>query len=147
MIRLAAFACGLLCGIGLCVSALFQPQLLHRFLSPAETWDPELGVALVTAFVVAVLAFAVTRRLTRPLLGGEFDPLSGVPSWKWIVGGVLFGLGWGVAGYFPAAALVSLGMFAPGAVIFLASALVGMVLHDLVTKRSWLTIMGLRSGG
>jgi uncharacterized membrane protein YedE/YeeE len=147
MIRLIALACGILCGIGLYIAALFQPVQSLHFLTPGETWDPTLGITLLSALIVAAVVFVITLRVPSPLFGGEAEPVAGIPSWKLMVGGMLFGLGWGLAGYFPSAAVVSLGLFAPGAAIFLVSALAGMVLHNLITDRSWLTTKGLRSGG
>lgn len=147
MIRLAALACGILCGIGLYMGALFQPLLSHRFLSPAGAWDPTFGIAMISALGVAALVVLVTPSARRPLIGQESVPIPHVPFWKLLVGGALFGLGWGLAGYFPSAAVVSLGLFAPGAAIFLASVLAGMVLYNLITDRSWMTMKKLRSGG
>ena len=92
------------------------------------------GAATLAALVVAALVLALSRPLTRPLLGGEAEPVAPAGTAKVVLGDLMFGLGWGLAGYFPLAALVALGVFAPGAAIFLAAVLVGMILHDLVAK-------------
>lgn len=133
MTRLAALACGLLCGIGLIASGLFQPSLLRGFLNPVAAWDPTLGLGLLSALGVAVIIFTATQHLSNPVLGGEKEPITDGQVWKVVVGGVLFGVGWGLAGYYPLAALVSLGLFAPGAAIFLASVLGGVFLHDFLS--------------
>jgi len=147
MIRLAALFCGLLCGAGLILSGLFQPTLLQGAMNPAGTWDMTLGLGLLSAFGMAALVLALTRGLSRPVLGGETEPLTEGQTGKAVVGGVLFGLGWGFAGFFPLGAIVAIGLFAPGPAIFLATVIGGMILHDLVANRGRLRIEGLRSGG
>jgi len=147
MIRLAALFCGLLCGVGLILSGLFQPGLLQDLLSPDGVGDMTLGLGLLSAVGVAALVLVLTRGLSLPLLGGENERPAAGQTGKAVVGGVLFGLGWGLAGFFPLAALAALGLFAPGAAVFLASVLGGMVLHDLFANRGRFRAEGLRSRG
>ena len=47
-----------------------------------------------------------------------------------VTGGLLFGMGWGIAGFCPGPALVALGSGMGSAGIFVAAMLVGMVVHD-----------------
>ena len=147
MIRLAALLCGILCGAGVILSGLFQPDLLRGFVGPEQAWDMSLGLGLLSALCVAAVILALTRRLSRPLLGAAAEPVEKMLTGRTVAGGVLFGLGWGLSGYFPLAALVAFGFFAPGAVIFLTSVLVGMILCDLVESGGWPGIKGLRSRG
>lgn len=132
MIRLVALACGLMCGAGFLISGLYDPALVVDI--PKREGGPlAFGLALfASVFVASLLA---TLRLPRqaPLLGGEEEPL---PVWKGrtaLVSAALFGVGWGLSGYVPLTALVSAGALSPGGPIFLISALVGMVLVDVVT--------------
>jgi uncharacterized membrane protein YedE/YeeE len=129
MIRLAALFCGLVCGAGVILSGLFHPADLS-----GSARGLSLGLTVLSALVVAALVLALTRPLRRPLLGGEAEPDTPARTPKAVLGDLLFGLGLGLAGYFPLAALVALGVFAPGAAIFLVAVLVGMILHDLVAK-------------
>jgi uncharacterized membrane protein YedE/YeeE len=131
MIRLAALLCGLVCGAGVFLSGLFQPAVLSGALG---VWALSLGAATLAALAVAALVLALSRPLNRPLLGGEAEPVAPAGTAKAVLGDLMFGFGWGLAGYFPLAALVALGVFAPGAAIFLVAVLVGMILHDLVAK-------------
>lgn len=147
MIRIAALICGLLCGIGLVVSGLFRPAMLQEFANPAGPWYPALGLGLLAAILAAFLAFLTARRLVRPVLGGQEEEFARGPMLKLVAGGVLFGLGWGLSGYFPLAALVSLGAFAPGAGIFLISVVGGMIANDLIANRGRLDLKRLRSMG
>ena len=147
MIRLAALFCGLLCGAGLILSGLFQPTLLQGLLNPDAERDLTLGLGLLSATGAAALVLALTRGLSRPVLGGQGEPLVDVPIGKAVSGGVLFGLGWGFSGFFPLAALVAIGLFAPGAAVFLVSMLAGMILHDIGANRGRIRLDRLRSSG
>lgn len=148
MIRLVALACGILCGIGMGLSGLIDPSRVQGFLIPKGPWDPTLGLGLLGVVAVAWVVLLITRRALPPLLGGEAEAGAVAQGSRLLAGSALFGLGWGLAGYFPLAALVQLGAFAPGAFIFLASVLAGMILHDLATnKHRWPGAGGRRSGG
>lgn len=142
MIRLVALACGLLCGAGFVVSGLYDPALLHSFLMPQATRAFSLGLGLLVALVTAGLVVTLSGSRDAPLLGGQVEPEHGAKGWKRMVSGVLFGLGWGLAGYFPLAAMVSAGMFSPGAAIFLVSVLAGILVFDVLAGD-----IGPKSGG
>ncbi|MEN9409241.1 MAG: hypothetical protein RL216_1215 [Pseudomonadota bacterium] len=147
MIRLAALFCGLLCGAGLILSGLFQPTRLQGLLTPDGERDLTLGLGLLSALLAAGIVLTLTHRLSRPLLGGPGEPLATAPIGKALLGGVLFGVGWGLSGYFPLAALVAIGLFAPGAAVFLASMLAGMVLYDIGANRGRFRFDRIRSSG
>jgi uncharacterized membrane protein YedE/YeeE len=133
MIRLAALAFGVLCGIGFTLAGLHAPARLVGFVLPVERWDPTLGIGMLTAVLVAMVILKVTSGLHRPVLGGDVEQVAVLAEWKSLAGAGLFGLGWGLAGYHPFGALVSAGLFAPGAVVFLTSVLAGMIGHDVLT--------------
>jgi uncharacterized protein len=53
-----------------------------------------------------------------------------------VLGSVLFGIGWGLAGFCPGPALVALGMGQTKAVVFVAAMLVGMAGFSLLERRA-----------
>lgn len=112
MIRLAALFCGLLCGTGLMLSGLFQPTRLQGFLTPDGARDLTLGIGLLSVWGAGLLVVTLTHRLSRPRLGGQGVTLVEVPTGKALLGGVLFGFGWGLSGYFPLAAIAAIGLAA-----------------------------------
>lgn len=133
MIRLVALACGLFCGAGFVISGLYDPALLSTFVMPQGTWTFSLGLGLLIALVVAGLVITLVGNREAPLLGGQWEPVAGGSGWKPKASALLFGLGWGLAGYIPLTAVVSAGTLSPGAVIFLTSVLSGMIISDLLT--------------
>lgn len=137
---LIALLAGLVFGLGLLTSGMTDPAKVQGFLDLFGRWDPSLAFVMGGAIVVAIGAFAVAKRRAaagRKSWSGEPIELStsNAIDARLIGGGVLFGIGWGLAGFCPGPALVALsGGFGP-ALWFVPAMLVGMVLHDVVSQR------------
>ncbi len=137
---LAALLSGLLFGLGLTVSGMVNPAKVLGFLDFAGHWDPSLALVMVSAIPVAALGFAVGRRRRTPLYSPAFSgsAKSRVDA-RLVSGAVLFGIGWGLAGFCPGPALASLGFGGWRVLVFVAAMLAGMaafsVLNRLVLTR------------
>ena len=106
---LASSAAGLLFGFGLALSGMTRPRKVLGFLDVAGHWDPSLAFVLGGAVVVATIAFRVVLRRNAPLLAASFDlPKNRAIDAPLIGGALLFGIGWGIAGYCPGPALAQL---------------------------------------
>ena len=145
MIRLAALACGLVCGIGLVLSGMADPAQVQAFLRPGAGWDPTFGLALVAAVAVTFVGVILHRRGPHATAGSaaSTDTLEA----RLIAGSLIFGLGWGLSGFSPGTALVAAGQFVGDGALFAAAALIGMLLHDLTTIRGRANMKNLRSRG
>lgn len=122
---------GLVFGVGLIAGGMTQPAKVKGFLDLFGAWDPSLGLVMGGAIAVGVFAFAAARRRSRSWTGDAIElPSSTVIDRRLIGGGVLFGIGWGIAGFCPGPALVALGGGFGQAGLFVAAMLVGMVAHD-----------------
>ena len=133
---LIAAAAGLLFGAGLAVSGMFDPAKVLGFLNlaslPAGAWDPSLAFVMAGALAVTLPAFLLARRWAHPLAAAQFhEPARGSVDGKLILGALLFGLGWGIAGYCPGPALAALPFGAPGTLVFVAAMVAGLMLPDL----------------
>ena len=127
---------GLVFGIGLIASGMTDPAKVKGFLDLAGAWDPSLGLVMGGAIAVGVGAFALAKRRKRSWTGERIElSTSTVIDARLIGGGVLFGVGWGVAGYCPGPALVALGSGSASAGLFVLAMLAGMALHDRVLKK------------
>lgn len=131
--RIATLASGLLFGFGLAWATMIRPESVLAFL----TFD-DLGLLLVLGCAVGVnlLVFQVLPRLrARALLGGAFETRPFRISRQSALGGVLFGLGWGICGVCPGPALsgVGAGLVSGNGdlLIALAAILLGALLHGL----------------
>ncbi|GIZ53144.1 YeeE/YedE family protein [Noviherbaspirillum aridicola] len=137
---LMSFAAGLVFGLGLILSGMTDPAKVIGFLDLAGEWDPSLAFVMGGAVLVGAFAFHRAGRLTRAWLGDAFRmPGATRIDRRLVLGSLTFGVGWGLAGYCPGPALVSVSLGGKP-LIFLAAMLAGMLIHDiqdrLVSARS-----------
>jgi len=131
-----SFICGLLFGIGLIISGMADPAKVLGFLDLAGRWDPSLIFVMGGAILIGFLAFSYVGRRKTTLLGKAVKlPAATRIDRRLVLGSVLFGAGWGLAGLCPGPALVALGMGLPKALCFVAAMLAGMGLFELIERR------------
>ena len=135
MHRLTEFAIGLLFGLGLILAGMTDPGKVIGFLDLAGTWDPSLALVMGGAIAVGVGAFAVARRRTVAFLGGAMHlPSASAIDRRLVVGSLVFGAGWGLAGFCPGPSLVALAQGLMPALLFVVAMLVGMLGYELWTQ-------------
>lgn len=136
MTTIIAAIVGLVFGLGLLVSGMADPHKVLGFLDLAGAWDPSLALVMGGAIAVGLPGFALARQRQRSLLGEAMQlPASKALDAQLVVGSVLFGIGWGLAGYCPGPALVGITAGMESAAIFSAAMLAGMVLFGLWQAR------------
>jgi uncharacterized membrane protein YedE/YeeE len=134
--RLAEFGVGLLFGIGLILAGMTDPSKVLGFLDLAGLWDPSLAFVMGGAILVSLGAFTLAKKRTTSFLGGAMRlPTSRDIDKRLVTGSLLFGAGWGLAGFCPGPALVSLGTGNPKAVVFVVAMLAGMALFEVLERR------------
>jgi uncharacterized protein len=135
MLPFTAFCSGLVFGIGLIVAGMTNPAKVLSFLDLAGNWDPSLALVMGGAIAVGIPAFIVARRRTRSVLGAPMQiPTARKLDRRCFAGSLMFGCGWGIAGFCPGPALVSLGSGQIKAAVFVAAMLAGMALFELVER-------------
>ncbi|VAW03776.1 GENE II AND X PROTEINS [hydrothermal vent metagenome] len=123
---------GLLFGAGLAVSGMADPSRVRGFLDVFGNWDPTLMFVMGAAVLVMAIAWFFQRRLSSPLISPQFSlPGTSKLDARLVVGAVLFGVGWGIAGLCPGPALIGLILKPASAVIFVAAMLLGMALFQI----------------
>jgi uncharacterized membrane protein YedE/YeeE len=133
---LSEFLIGLLFGFGLILSGMTDPGKVVGFLDLFGTWDPSLAFVMGGAIAVGVLAFGMARKRTTNFLGGAMRlPTSSDINARLVVGSLLFGAGWGLAGFCPGPALVSLGAGQDKAVVFVIAMVLGMLAFEVLERR------------
>ena len=136
MHRLSEFLVGLLFGLGLLLSGMTDPGKVLGFLDLFGQWDPSLAFVMGGAIVVGFFAFAVAKTRTTNFLGGALSlPKSNVIDKRLVIGGLLFGAGWGLAGFCPGPALVSMAAGQTQALIFVIAMVVGMIGFQLIERK------------
>jgi uncharacterized membrane protein YedE/YeeE len=137
MDKLFGFFSGLVFGLGLILAGMTQPLKVKGFLDLAGAWDPSLAFVMGGAIAFAAVAFARAARRTRSWTGAPMEiPGSRAIDARLIFGGVLFGTGWGIAGFCPGPAIVALGSGMGAAGLFVAAMLLGMLVHDRLLARA-----------
>jgi uncharacterized protein len=124
---------GLIFGIGLIISGMTDPAKVLGFLDLAGHWNPSLALVMVGAISIASLAFAVAKRRTTTYLSLPMHlPASKHIDRRLIMGSVLFGIGWGLAGICPGPALVMAGSGASKGWLFVGLMLIGMAIFEVI---------------
>jgi uncharacterized membrane protein YedE/YeeE len=113
---IAAFATGLIFGIGLILSGMADPAKVQNFLDLAGQFDPSLAFVMAGA----IAAFHLPTK-------SEIDT-------RLVAGAAIFGIGWGLAGFCPGPAIVSLGIGTQGAIVFVLFMLAGIAASAWTTR-------------
>ncbi|GAA0839348.1 hypothetical protein DET50_12822 [Marinobacter pelagius] len=132
---LASLFAGLIFGFGLILSGMANPEKVLGFLDIAGLWDPSLAFVMGGAIIVGVVAFAVARRRTLSFLGFNMK----IPSHthidkRLVIGSLMFGIGWGIAGICPGPGIVALGAGETKAAVFVVSMVAGMAIFELIER-------------
>lgn len=130
---LAIYASGVLFAIGLGVAGMTDANTVLAFLDLAGGWDPSLGFVMIGAISVHALLYPRILGGT-PLFSQEFSlPTRSDINARLIGGAALFGIGWGLGGYCPGPAIVSLVTFTHEALVFVGAMIVGMGLFQALS--------------
>lgn len=133
--RLTEFLVGLLFGLGLMLSGMTDPGKVIGFLDLFGAWDPSLALVMGGAILVGFFAFTIAKKRTTTFLGGVLRIPSNMDiDKKLLVGSLLFGAGWGLAGFCPGPALVSMADGQPKALVFVLAMLAGMLGFELMDR-------------
>lgn len=135
--RLTEFLVGLLFGLGLMLSGMTDPGKVLGFLDLFGSWDPSLALVMGGAIAIGLMAFGLAKKRTMNFLGGAMRlPTSNQIDRRLVVGAMLFGAGWGLAGFCPGPALVSMASGQIKAALFVAFMLIGMIMFEVFDRRS-----------
>lgn len=134
---LSAFVSGLLFAVGLAWSGMTDTRKVIGFLDVAGNWDPSLLFVMGGAVAAFSALYWTSRRVQRvPIHGGGFSlPAKTTLDASLVLGSILFGIGWGIGGYCPGPALVSLGGAAPQTLSFVAAMVAGFAIVRLIRER------------
>jgi uncharacterized membrane protein YedE/YeeE len=135
MASVFAFVAGLVFGLGLVVAGMANPAKILAFLDIAGKWDPSLALVMVGAIAVGLAAFSLARRRTMSALGLPMQLPRATPlDARLVAGSIVFGIGWGLAGFCPGPAIVALGAGYTKAAVFVAAMLLGMCAFELIQR-------------
>jgi uncharacterized protein len=127
-ITLAAIT-GALFAAGLVLGGMTQPRKVLAFLDFGGAWDPSLAFVMLGAVLTHAIAYRLIRGRPTPLFADAFQiPMRSEIDRRLIGGASLFGIGWGLGGYCPGPAVVSLAGGSLQPLVFVLMMAIGMVL-------------------
>jgi uncharacterized membrane protein YedE/YeeE len=141
-----AYVCGLAFAVGLGVSGMTHPSKVLAFLDFTGDWDPSLAVVMASGVLVNLVCFRLAARRGAPLLAPSFALPARTAVDRALVGGAaLFGVGWGLGGFCPGPAIVSVVTGATPVVAFVVAMLLAMGVFDAMEKAANTTAVAKRA--
>lgn len=137
MKHLITYLTGLVFGVGISMSGMANPAKVLNFFDVAGAWDPSLMFVMGGAVVVTFIGYRlVFKRYDSPAFEPNFNvPSSRIIDAKLVGGSLVFGVGWGIAGFCPGGALPALGAGKPDVWIFTAALLAGIFTAKFLMKQ------------
>ncbi len=136
MQRVIEFVLGLTFGLGLLISGMTDPGKVQGFLDLAGAWDPSLAFVMGGGVIVGLLGFSLAKKRTMSISGAPFQwPEMSQIDRPLMLGSLMFGVGWGLAGFCPGPALVAMAFGSDKALVFVLAMMVGVVMFDRFKKR------------
>ena len=134
--NLFALIAGGLFGAGLLVSGMTNTDKVQGWLDIFGDWDPTLAFVLGGAILPMTVAWNIAARRARPVLGGEMPGKPGSQiDRNLVIGSLMFGAGWGMAGLCPGPAIASISWGGLGGVVFLLAMIGGMLVAPALRRR------------
>ena len=133
---LSAFIVGMVFGTGIAISGMINPAKVLNFFDIAGTWDPSLIFVMVGALMTTFIGYRLVLRRDAPVIEETFQlPLARDIDARLIGGSAVFGLGWGIAGFCPGAAVPALGSGKWEVALFVAALLAGLWVARAIRDR------------
>lgn len=132
------YVIGLIFGLGISISGMANPAKVLNFFDVLGTWDPSLGFVMGGALLIATPGYYLVFRRGKPLFEQEFTlPGTRLIDRKLVLGSLTFGLGWGLAGFCPGAALPVISTGNQDVAFFMVSMITGVfVARWMITQTS-----------
>lgn len=136
-LNLSAFISGLMFGFGLVLAQMTNPEKVLGFLDVAGNWDPSLALVMVGALLTLGTLQRLIRKPSEQIQDTDLqtcvNPKAKIDA-KLITGSAIFGIGWGLSGFCPGPALVSLTAGLTGAYVFVGAMFIGFLLFNSVHR-------------
>ena len=129
------FLVGLIFAIGLGISGMTQPGKVLGFLDVAGDWDPSLAFVMIGAIGVHAISYRLKNTKQKPLLAEEFSvPTTNAIDKPLLIGALLFGVGWGLGGFCPGPAIVSVVSLSSEVLLFCGGMVSGFICYKFIAR-------------
>jgi uncharacterized membrane protein YedE/YeeE len=131
MNRLLPFISGAIFAAGVCISGMVRPSKVLGFLDFGGAWDASLLFVMGSALLLHVVAWQIVKRSAGPRFGSAFpDAPSKIIDAKLVGGAAVFGIGWGISGYCPGPAIISVLSGATSSLVFVGTMAISMLVFE-----------------
>lgn len=136
--EIVAFVAGGIFGSGLLVSGMIDTKKVQGWLDFFGDWDPTLAFVLGGAVLPMLFVWRIAEKRKVSVLGTPI-PARSEPKLDraLVIGSLMFGAGWGLAGLCPGPALASFAIGGWGGALFFLAMVSGMVVAPTVA--GWLS--------
>ena len=123
----SSYLIGLIFGIGILISGMANPAKVLNFFDVAGNWDPSLILVMGGALAVTFIGYRIVLRRPAPIIDATFHlPDNPRIDARLLGGAAVFGVGWGIAGFCPGAAIPALGTGRFEVIVFVAALVAGI---------------------
>jgi len=131
--NISTFASGLIFGLGLVIAQMTNPVKVLAFLDVAGSWDPTLALVMVGALLTLGILQRFIRKNSEQIQDTDLQacvsPKARIDA-KLVTGSAIFGIGWGLSGFCPGPALISVSSGLAGSYVFVGTMFIGFFLFN-----------------
>ena len=136
MTKLSSLISGIIFGLGLTISGMVNPQKVLGFLNIFDAWDPSLMFVMIGAILIFSPLHFIFKRKSRPIFAENFTvPTNKNINKNLIVGAIMFGAGWGLAGLCPGPAISAISLLNTDVYLFVLFMFFGFYLGNFIQSR------------
>jgi uncharacterized membrane protein YedE/YeeE len=133
---LTGLTTGFIFGLGLCLSGLADPSVVLGLLDLTGAWNPALLFVMGAGLAVTLVGYRLVFGRDHPLWSSRFNLAASEIDTPLIAGAAIFGIGWGLGGYCPGPAVVSLASGRAEVFAFFAAMVTGMIAVRWIRART-----------
>ena len=133
---ITALIIGSIFGAGLAIAGMLNPSKAVGFLDVFGDWDPSLAFVMGGGVLVNAIGHRFVIRRKAPIQCAAFSmPTSTNIDKPLVIGSVIFGVGWGLAGLCPGPVVASLLLNGQAMLPFFALLFTGPLVGQIVMRR------------
>ena len=136
MTKLSSLISGIVFGLGLTISGMVNPEKVLGFLNIFDAWDPSLMFVMIGAIIIFSPLHFIFKRKSRPIFAKNFVlPSNNNIDNNLIIGAIMFGTGWGLAGLCPGPAISAISFLNTSVYLFVIFMFLGFYLGNIIQSR------------
>ena len=133
---ITALIIGAVFGIGLAIAGMLNPSKVVGFLDVFGDWDPSLAFVMGGGVLVNAIGHRFVMKRKAPIQSAKFSmPTSTNIDKPLVIGSVIFGVGWGLAGLCPGPVVASLLLSGQAMLPFFGLLITGLLVGQIVMRR------------